>query len=46
MPLLMDGDPLGVDDFATHPLPLQEDPAAYGRFQQKDDRTVKVLLQP
>ncbi|HZG49457.1 MAG TPA: zinc-dependent alcohol dehydrogenase [Thermoleophilaceae bacterium] len=46
MPLLMDGDPLGVDDFATHRLPLEEGPAAYDKFQKKDDGMVKVLLQP
>ena len=26
LPLLLDGDPLGVDDFATHHLPLDEAP--------------------
>jgi threonine dehydrogenase-like Zn-dependent dehydrogenase len=46
MPLLMDGDPLGVDDFATHRLPLSEAPAAYEAFQKKEDGTVKVLLRP
>jgi threonine dehydrogenase-like Zn-dependent dehydrogenase len=47
MPLLTgDGDPLGVDTFATHRLPLSEAPAAYGNFQQKKDGTVKVLLKP
>jgi threonine dehydrogenase-like Zn-dependent dehydrogenase len=46
MPLLMDGDPLGVEGFATHRLPLAEAPSAYSNFQQKQDGTVKVLLQP
>jgi threonine dehydrogenase-like Zn-dependent dehydrogenase len=46
MPLLMDGDPLGVDDFATHRVPLAEAPDFYGRFQRKEDGVVKVLLQP
>ncbi len=46
MPLLMDGDPLGTDDFATHRLPLEEAPQAYERFQKKQDGYVKVLLQP
>jgi threonine dehydrogenase-like Zn-dependent dehydrogenase len=46
MPLLADGDPLGVDDFATHRLPLSEGPAAYEKFQKKEDGYVKVLLQP
>ena len=46
MPLLLDGDPLGVDDFATHRLPLADGPDAYARFQHKEDGYVKVLLQP
>jgi threonine dehydrogenase-like Zn-dependent dehydrogenase len=46
MPLLSDDDPLGVDDFATHELPLSEAPAAYEMFQQKQDGAVKVLLKP
>ena len=33
LPLLIDGDPLGIDDFATHRLPLEEAPAAYATFQ-------------
>ena len=46
MPLLLDGDPLGVDDFATHRLPLEQGPEAYEMFQAKRDGAVKVLLQP
>jgi threonine dehydrogenase-like Zn-dependent dehydrogenase len=47
MPLLTgDGDPLGVDHFATHRLPLDDAPHAYANFQHKRDGTVKVLLQP
>ena len=46
MPLLLDGDPLGVDAFATHHLPLEEGPDAYRKFQRKEDGYVKVLLQP
>jgi threonine dehydrogenase-like Zn-dependent dehydrogenase len=46
MPLLMDGDPLGVDDFATHRVPLDEAPAFYEKFQKKQDGVVKVLLKP
>jgi threonine dehydrogenase-like Zn-dependent dehydrogenase len=46
MPLLLDGDPLGVDDFATHRLPLAAGPEAYEKFQRKEDGFVKVLLQP
>ncbi|WP_426514141.1 zinc-dependent alcohol dehydrogenase [Dactylosporangium sp. McL0621] len=47
LPLLTgDGDPLGVETFATHRVPLADAPAAYEAFQQKKDGTVKVLLQP
>jgi threonine dehydrogenase-like Zn-dependent dehydrogenase len=46
MPLLDDGDPLGVDEFATHRVPLAEAPQAYEAFQKKQDGTVKVLLRP
>jgi threonine dehydrogenase-like Zn-dependent dehydrogenase len=46
LPLLTDDDPLGVDTFATHHLPLEEAPRAYGMFQKKQDGTVKVLLRP
>ena len=46
MPLLLDGDPLGVEGFATHKLPLAQAPEAYETFQKKQDGMVKVLLQP
>ncbi len=46
LPLLTDDDPLGVDDFATHRLPLSEASEAYRMFQHKDDGAVKVLFQP
>jgi threonine dehydrogenase-like Zn-dependent dehydrogenase len=47
MPLLTgDGDPLGVDTFATHRLPLDEAPHGYEIFQKKQDGAVKVLLRP
>jgi threonine dehydrogenase-like Zn-dependent dehydrogenase len=46
MPLLMDGDPLGVDDFATHRVPLDQAPELYEKFQRKQDGVVKVLLKP
>ncbi|MFH8576917.1 glutathione-dependent formaldehyde dehydrogenase [Streptomyces zaomyceticus] len=46
LPLLDDGDPLGVDDFATHVLPLEEAPQAYETFQAKRDGMVKVVLTP
>jgi threonine dehydrogenase-like Zn-dependent dehydrogenase len=46
LPLLLDGDPLGVDDLVTHRLPLEEAPAAYRMFQEKRDGCVKVVLTP
>jgi threonine dehydrogenase-like Zn-dependent dehydrogenase len=46
MPLLTDDDPLGVEDFATHRLSLDEAPAAYETFQKKEDGMVKVVLKP
>jgi threonine dehydrogenase-like Zn-dependent dehydrogenase len=46
MPLLTDADPLGVDTFATHRLPLTEAPDAYRKFQEKADGYVKVQLKP
>jgi hypothetical protein len=46
MPLVEDKDVLGVDDFATHRLPLEDAPAAYERFQKKQDGMIKVVLKP
>ncbi|MGW3730610.1 glutathione-dependent formaldehyde dehydrogenase, partial [Streptomyces sp. NPDC000851] len=46
LPYLTDEDPLGVDDFATHRLPLDEAPQAYDMFQHKRDGAVKVLMRP
>jgi threonine dehydrogenase-like Zn-dependent dehydrogenase len=47
LPLLTgDDDPLGVDTYATHRLPIDEAPRAYEIFQKKQDGCFKVLLQP
>jgi threonine dehydrogenase-like Zn-dependent dehydrogenase len=46
MPLLGDDDPLGVDQFATHRVPLSEAPTAYENFQKKLDGTIKVVFKP
>jgi threonine dehydrogenase-like Zn-dependent dehydrogenase len=46
MPLLLDGDPLGTDAFASHRVPLDQAPAAYEKFQKKEDGCFKVVLQP
>ena len=47
MPLLTGpDDPLGVERFATHRLPLSEAPRAYEMFQKKEDGAIKVLFKP
>jgi len=46
LPLLTDEDPLGVDSFATHTLPLEAAPQAYEMFQKKQDGAVKFCLKP
>ncbi|MEV4331712.1 zinc-dependent alcohol dehydrogenase [Streptomyces sp. NPDC049597] len=46
LPLLTDADPLGVEGFATHTLPLDKGPEAYATFQAKRDGMVKTLLKP
>ena len=46
LPLLTDDDPLGVDDFATHTVPLDDAPRMYEVFQKKQDGAVKVVLTP
>jgi threonine dehydrogenase-like Zn-dependent dehydrogenase len=47
MPLLEDdADPLGVESFATHHVPLTDAPKAYEVFQEKRDGAIKIVLQP
>jgi threonine dehydrogenase-like Zn-dependent dehydrogenase len=47
LPLVSDdADPLGVEDYATHHVPLAEAPHAYEIFQKKEDGAFKVLLKP
>jgi hypothetical protein len=46
LPLLLDGDPLGTETFATHKVPLERAPDAYAAFQSKEDGAVKILFQP
>jgi threonine dehydrogenase-like Zn-dependent dehydrogenase len=46
MPYLTDEDELGVDDFATHRVPLSDAPHAYEMFQKKQDGAVKVVMTP
>ncbi len=47
MPLLSGtDDPLGVEGFASHHVPLTEAPDAYKAFQEKTDDTFKVVFRP
>jgi len=47
MPLVTDdSDPLGVETFATHRVPLSDAPMAYEMFQKKQDGAIKVLFTP
>ncbi|MGE0133804.1 MAG: zinc-dependent alcohol dehydrogenase [Dehalococcoidia bacterium] len=39
-------DPLGLDTFATHHLPLEQAPRAYEAFQKKEGDVLKVVLRP
>ena len=44
--LEQDDDVLGVEEFATHRLPLDAAPEAYAKFRDKEDGMVKVLFKP
>jgi threonine dehydrogenase-like Zn-dependent dehydrogenase len=46
LPLLVDDDPLGVDDLVTHRVALDDAPTAYRNFQKKEHGTIKVVFQP
>jgi threonine dehydrogenase-like Zn-dependent dehydrogenase len=46
LPLLTSDDPLGVENFATHRLSLNDAPGAYETFQKKEDGMIKVVLTP
>jgi threonine dehydrogenase-like Zn-dependent dehydrogenase len=47
LPLLEDdSDPLGMKDFVTHQMPLEEAPDAYDLFQNKKDGAIKIVLKP
>jgi threonine dehydrogenase-like Zn-dependent dehydrogenase len=47
LPLLeRDDDALGLSDFVTHRMPLDEAPEAYAMFQAKRDGAIKVVLTP
>ncbi|MDQ4144560.1 MAG: glutathione-dependent formaldehyde dehydrogenase [Actinomycetota bacterium] len=47
LPLVLDdSDPLGIEGFHTHQLPLEEGPQGYEIFQKKKDDAIKILLKP
>lgn len=46
MPLLVDTDILGVDNFATHHVSLTDAPEAYETFQKKEDGAIKFVFNP
>jgi threonine dehydrogenase-like Zn-dependent dehydrogenase len=46
LPLLTDEDPLGVDTFATHRMPLSDAPEADEICQKKEDGACKIVFQP
>jgi threonine dehydrogenase-like Zn-dependent dehydrogenase len=46
LPLTGDDDPLHLDSFATHRVPLVDAPSAYAMFQKKQDGAIKVLFHP
>jgi threonine dehydrogenase-like Zn-dependent dehydrogenase len=47
LPIVSDQrDPLGVRQFATHHLPLEDAPRGYEIFRDKADGCIKVVLQP
>jgi threonine dehydrogenase-like Zn-dependent dehydrogenase len=47
MPLVSnESDPLGLLDFATHHLPLEEAPDGYEIFRDKAEGCIKVVLRP
>jgi threonine dehydrogenase-like Zn-dependent dehydrogenase len=46
LPLFTDDDPLGVDDFASHRMRLDDAPHGYEIFQHKKDGACKIVLTP
>jgi threonine dehydrogenase-like Zn-dependent dehydrogenase len=47
MPLVSgDTDPLGVEGYASHHLPLDDAPRAYEIFQKKQDGAFKIVFRP
>ena len=47
LPLAEDpADPLGLEDLATHRVPLEQAPEMYEKFRDKADGCIKVVLKP
>jgi len=46
LPLLVEDDVLGVEDLATHKVPLDDAPHMYEIFQKKEDDCIKVVIKP
>jgi len=47
LPLVEDAsDPLGLEDLATHRVPLDQAPEMYEKFRDKQDGCIKVILKP
>ncbi|GIH23673.1 glutathione-dependent formaldehyde dehydrogenase [Acrocarpospora phusangensis] len=47
LPLVNDeSDPLGLMDFTTHQMPLDQAPHGYEMFQKKQDGAIKIMLKP
>jgi threonine dehydrogenase-like Zn-dependent dehydrogenase len=46
LPLLTEDDPLGVETFASHRMPLEDAPHGYEIFQHKKDGACKIVLSP
>lgn len=47
LPIVEDpSDPLGVMDLMTHTIGIDEAPAAYEKFQKKQDGCIKVIIKP
>ncbi|MEX1162403.1 MAG: hypothetical protein WEB03_02365 [Nitriliruptor sp.] len=41
-----DADPLGTADLVTHRVPLEDAPAMYDTFMNKEDGCIKVVIEP
>jgi threonine dehydrogenase-like Zn-dependent dehydrogenase len=44
LPLVLESDVLGVEDFATHRISIDEAPDAYRTFQKKQDGAIKYVI--